>query len=90
MKLTKHQAATLRTLHGGAMITVDQTNMPSINGEPLHPQTRYFLTQNRLAERFDKERAVGAQGNGLVISAKGRAAIAEIDGVTVDPPSPPT
>ena len=66
------------------MITLDQMNMPSINGEPLHPQTRYFLTQNRLAERFEKERAVGAHGNGLVISEKGRAAIAKIDGVPDD------
>lgn len=85
MKLTKHQISVLRTLHCGAIITVDRANMPSINGEPLHPQTRYFLSQNRLVERIDKERPVGAHGNGLAISAKGRATIMEADGIQSGP-----
>ena len=47
--------------------------MPWLGDRCLSPQTRYFLTDNRLVERRNKTKSVESEGNGLVLSAKGLA-----------------
>lgn len=76
IKLTKLQREVLEALKSGALITLDEHNMPSLGGRALQPQTRYFFTENRLITRADKTRSVEAKGNGFTISAKGLALLA--------------
>lgn len=76
IKLTKLQREVLESLKAGALITLDEHNMPWLGGRALQPQTRYFLTENRLITRVDKTRAAEANGNGFTISAKGLALLA--------------
>lgn len=77
IKLTKIQREILETLRDGAVMVVDKHNIAAIGGRMVQPQTRDFLTSHRLVTRLDKERAVGAQGNGFVISQKGLEALAQ-------------
>jgi len=76
IRLTKAQREILEALRDGGTITVDRHNMPWLGTRSLSPQTRYFLTENRLVERHDRTKAVETNGNGLVISAKGLATLA--------------
>jgi hypothetical protein len=69
--LTKVRRETLIKLRNGWMMEIDSMNLASINGEPVAPVTRYFLTDKRLVERKDKSKAVTTKGNGYIISAKG-------------------
>ena len=75
VKLTKVQRDILEALRNGGTITVDRSNMPWLADRLLSPQTRYFLTNNRLIERRDKTKSVEVQGNGFILSAKGLAAL---------------
>jgi len=72
IKLTDIRRAVLIKLRNGSMITIDSSNMADLDGRPISPDTRYFLTQHRLIERFDNTKAVTTKGNGFVISGKGR------------------
>lgn len=71
-KLTKHQREIFDLLDQGHMIEIDKSNMPSICGLSISPQTRYFLTENRYVTKKDKNKSVETKGNGFVISEKGR------------------
>ena len=73
IKLTKLQREVLEALKSGALITLDENNMPWLGDRALQPQTRYFLTDNRLVTRQDKKRSAEAKGNGFTISPKGLA-----------------
>ena len=75
IKLTVLQREVLEALKSGALITLDEHNMPWLAGRALQPQTRYFLTEHRLITRADTARSVEAKGNGFTISAKGLALI---------------
>lgn len=84
-KPTPAQLETLQALTDGAVLTLDQHNMlnlptalPGRNGPMVSPSVREFLTKNRLVERLDKTRDIKANGNGYVISEKGRKVIAEM------------
>lgn len=76
-KLTDIQREILEALRDGAVITVDRHNMAWLGDRPVQPQTRYFLTDNRLITRLDKKRSVESKGNGFVISEKGLAVLDE-------------
>jgi len=76
-KLSELQKETLESLRHGEMITVDAHNFPWLGDRTLLPSIRYFLTDNDLVTRFDKSRPVGAKGNGLIISEKGLAVLAQ-------------
>jgi len=69
--LTKVLLETLIKLGNGGMMEIDSMNLASINGKPVVPATRYFLTDKRFVERKDKSKAVITKGNGYIISAKG-------------------
>lgn len=73
IRLTKVQREILEALRDGGIIRIDRANMPWLGDRCLSPQTRYFLTDNRLVERQDKTKSVESEGNGLVLSAKGLA-----------------
>jgi hypothetical protein len=73
IKLTKLQREVLELLKSGAILTIDDNNMPWIAQRGLQAQTRFFLTENRLITRLDKTRAVEAKDNGFTISSKGLA-----------------
>ncbi len=49
-----------------------RTRPSSLGERPIQPQTRYFLTDNRLIMRLDKSKSVETKGNGFIISEKGR------------------
>jgi hypothetical protein len=72
-KLTKLQLDVLAALRDGQLIVVDKSNMPWLGDRALQPQTRYFLTKNRLITRRDPTTAVETNGNGFTISSKGLA-----------------
>ena len=72
-KLTKLQIEILQALKDGQLMTVDKNNMPWLGVRAIQPQTRYFLTENKLVTRKDKKRSVDALGNGFTISEKGLA-----------------
>ena len=71
MKLTKLQIEVLLALREGQLLTIDKLNMPWLGPRALQPQTRYFLTENRLITRRDTARSVDSTGNGFTISKKG-------------------
>ena len=73
IKLTKLQREILEALKSGALITLDEYNMPWLGDRALQAPTRYFLTENRLVTRQDKTRSVDAKNNGFTISPKGLA-----------------
>ena len=82
IKLTKVQIEVLRALRDGQLMTIDDMNMPWLGPKPLQPQTRYFLTENRLITRKDADRSIGAAGNGFTISKKGTEALASIESLS--------
>ncbi len=71
LKLTKKQFEILDLLAKGGLILIDSMNMASIGEKRIAPQTRYFLTDNRLVTRKDKTKAVATLGNGFIITPKG-------------------
>lgn len=71
VRLTKVQRDVLEALRDGGIIRIDRSNMPWLGDRCLSPQTRYFLTDNRLVERRDKTKSVESEGNGFVLSEKG-------------------
>ena len=71
INLTKVRRETLVKLQTGEIMEIDSMNLASINGEPVAPSTRYFLTDKRLVERKDKSKAVRTKGNGYIVSVKG-------------------
>lgn len=73
IRLTNIQRDILEALRDGDIIRIDRTNMPWLGDRCLSPQTRYFLTDNRLVERRDKTKSIESDGNGFVLSAKGLA-----------------
>ena len=73
LKLSKLQAEVLAALRDGQLLTLDKTNMPFLGACALQPQTRYFLTENRLITRKDTTRSIESEGNGFTISKKGLA-----------------
>lgn len=74
-KLTKHQREILYLLNQDHMIVIDRSNMPSICGLDISPQTRYFLTDKKYVTRKDKTKSVETKGNGFIITDKGRKAL---------------
>lgn len=75
IKLTELQREVLEALKAGALITLDEHNMPWLGERALQSQTRYFLTENRFIMRQDKTRSVESKGNGFTISPKGLAVL---------------
>ena len=75
MRLTPVQREILEMLAAGGMLTLDKMNILSVNGKQLQPVTREFFTSNKLVTRLDKSRDIKTQGNGYVITDKGRAAL---------------
>jgi len=70
MKVTNLQHAVLVKLHKGSVITVDSLNRPFLDDQPLSPQTKYYLTSNRLVTRVDKTKLFSSS-NGYTISEEG-------------------
>jgi len=70
-KLTNFQIGILEALRDGEMITIDRQNMPYLGSRLIQPQTRYFLTENKLITRLDKSKSIETKGNGFTISKKG-------------------
>ncbi len=77
IKLTKIQAEILEELDRGEMIVIDSMNMASMGEKSISPQTRYFMTDNRLVTRKDKTKAATTSGNGYVITEKGKKILQE-------------
>lgn len=77
LKLTKIQAEILAELSQGEMIIIDSANMATMGERAIASQTRYFLTDNRLVTRKDKNKAVTTSKNGYVISSKGERLLQE-------------
>lgn len=75
IKLTTHQRKILQGLADGGMLILDKHNILNLGETMLQSITRSFLTENRLIERLDKKRSTSVQGNGFIISEKGRAAL---------------
>jgi hypothetical protein len=73
LKLTKLQSEVLVALRDGQLLTLDKTNMPFLGARALQPQTRYFLTKNRLVTRKNTASSIESEGNGFTISKKGLA-----------------
>ena len=69
--LTNVRREILESLANGEMLFIDKHNGAWL-GDRHVSQTRFWLTENRLVERKDKEKAVDAAGNGFVISRKGQ------------------
>jgi len=67
----------MELLNNGAVMVIDSFNMPSIDGRNLSPQTRYSLTEKRLVTRKDKTKSVESNGNGFVITKKGRGVLSD-------------
>ncbi len=80
LKLTKIQAEILEALVLGEMISIDSMNLATMGERSIAPQTRYFLTDNRLVTRKDKTKAVTTSGNGFVITPKGAKTLQEHKG----------
>lgn len=78
IRFTKVQREVLEALRDGGLITINRMNMAWLGDRAVSPQTRYFLTENRLIERRDKSKAVETQGNGFVLSPKGLAALGSL------------
>ncbi|GBO85039.1 hypothetical protein A6779_18825 [Marinobacter adhaerens] len=79
-KLTKVQAEVLGLLDAGAVMAIDSTNLAKIGDRDIASKTRYFLTDNRLVTRKDKNKAVTTTGNGYVITEKGKKLLSEYQG----------
>lgn len=77
LKLTKLQIEVLAALRGGLLLTIDKQNLSWLGERSISPQTRYFMTENRLITRHDPTRAVETAGNGFTISAKGQKVLLE-------------
>lgn len=77
LKLTKFQAEILESLSQGKMLCINSMNLPTLDEKSVSPQTRYFLTDNRLVTRHDKTKAVTTSGNGYVITPKGKKLLEE-------------
>jgi len=75
IRLSKTQQEVLEILHHGSIMTIDRMNMASIGHRNVAPNTRYFLTNNKLIIRKDKTKSVTTKGNGYIISAKGLQAL---------------
>lgn len=69
--LTNVRREILESLANGEMLFIDKHNCAWL-GDRHMSQTRFWLTENRLVERKNKEKAVDAAGNGFVISKKGQ------------------
>lgn len=80
LNLTKIQAEILEALVQGEMISIDSMNMATMGERDITPQTRYFLTDNRLVTRKDKSKAVTTSGNGYMITPKGARILQEHKG----------
>ena len=78
LSLTKIRRATLQALAQGSLMEIDSFNMASIDGQPVAPVNRYFLTDHRLVTRKDKSKSVTTKGNGYVITDKGRRLIDDL------------
>lgn len=76
-KLTKRQKEILDLLLQGHIMEIDKYNTPSICGQDLSPQSRYFMTENRFVTRKDKTKSVETKGNGFIITEKGKKALEE-------------
>jgi hypothetical protein len=75
MKLTKFQKEVLSLLDAGEILEVDSMNLSKIGDRDVAFSTRTFLTEKRLVTRRDKSKAITANGNGFVISEKGKKAL---------------
>lgn len=71
IRLTKIQQEVLELLFNGSIMTIDRMNMASIKDKDVAPNTRYFLTENKLITRKDKTKSITTKGNGFIISEKG-------------------
>ena len=71
IRLSKIQQEVLEVLCHRNIMTIDRMNMASIIDRNVAPNTRYFLTNNKLITRKDKTKSITTKGNGYIISAKG-------------------
>lgn len=78
MKLTNIQLEVMRLLEQGSIMFVDKMNLTKIGEREVQFQTRSFLTKNRLITRLDKSKAADVNGNGFVLSEKGRKLLSEM------------
>lgn len=74
-KLTPAQRKVLQLLAEGQVMSIDRCNLPSVGKRNIAPQTRYFLTKNKLVTRIDKRRSVQTTGNGYILTERGREAL---------------
>ncbi len=77
IRLSKIQQEVLEILRHGNIMTIDRMNMASLVNRNVAPNTRYFLTNNKLITRKDKTKSITTKGNGYIISAKGLQALNE-------------
>lgn len=72
IKLTKIRRIALQALADGGLMTIDKQNLAHIGNLSVAPVNRYFFTQKRLVTRLDKTKSIEVEGNGYVITDKGR------------------
>lgn len=73
IRLTTIQQEVLKLLFDGNILTIDRMNLASIGNKNVAPNTRYYLTNNRLVTRKDKSKSICTKGNGYIISEKGNS-----------------
>jgi 5-methylcytosine-specific restriction endonuclease McrA len=71
IRLTKIQQEVLELLFDGNLMTIDRMNLASIADRAVAPNTRYYLTENKLVTRKDKTKSINTKNNGYIISEKG-------------------
>jgi len=76
-KPTAYQLEVLRRLAAGELMTVDRMNMSHLGDQIVAYNCRLVLVRERWIMRKDKTRNVEVQGNGFVISDKGRMVLAQ-------------
>ncbi len=72
MKLTMIQREVLELLEQGAIMVVDAMNLTRVDDREVQFQTPTFLTKNRLITRLNKTTAAPTNGNGFILSARGK------------------
>ncbi len=75
IRLTPTQMNILQLLLNGGSIIIDRMNTASVCGKVVSPNTRYFLTKNKLVTRMNKTKPIYSKGNGYIISDKGEVTL---------------
>lgn len=73
--LSPRRREVMEALYAGAMMIVGKRNITYVNEISVSPEFRKFFTQSGLVSRLDKSKPVTADGNGFVITEKGRGVL---------------